>query len=518
MILRRIALGTGPRLGILSGFNHTFTRSSSDERCVEPICLIGDNGSGKSKLLECLAEIFYTIDNRYREFEPDPKARVPFTFELDYHTKVAGEDIEVRLRHGDPKRDPVFTTVSAGGEEQEVAESEILGLIPQYVVGYTSGENETLSVPFAGDRQHYSEAIAVAAVNDSAGEVDVPDSRMVMMDYDLNLGVAAACFLLEAPSVLKEFEEQIRISGLHSFRLVVRFNHQAAKRIKGVKRTDRIDRYVENLKKCSTCWDYDEKEEAWLFDFLVNAETKKAFKKYFLSPYALFRAFQRLEMLNELMISKKERTAARKMRTQQKVVLRPPVPAEADRVFRFDELRLSLLGVDEPVDYISLSDGEHQFLHVFGTLMIFDHESILFLLDEPESHFNPKWRIHFVSTLQRILKNKGHCLLLTTHAPFVPSDTKSSHVYVFKRDGEGRISMRPPTEETFGASFDRILQDVFGIKPPPVARGSLEELQKLQRSDDPDEIERRLADFGDSMEKFALYERIEELRERAGEG
>ena len=76
--------------------------------------------------------------------------------------------------------------------------------------------------------------------------------------------------------------------------------------------------------------------------------------------------------------------------------------------------------------------------------------------------------------------------------------------------------MHPPNEETYGASFSRILADVFGIKPPPVSRVSLKELQELQQSMDPDEIEQRLADFGESMEKFALFERIEELRENEG--
>ncbi|MGD1844392.1 MAG: hypothetical protein ACFB10_03250 [Salibacteraceae bacterium] len=39
-----------------------------------------------------------------------------------------------------------------------------------------------------------------------------------------------------------------------------------------------------------------------------------------------------------------------------------------------------------------MSDGEHQFNQIIGTMMLLETPGCLLLLDEPDTHFNPKWR------------------------------------------------------------------------------------------------------------------------------
>jgi hypothetical protein len=134
-------------------------------------------------------------------------------------------------------------------------------------------------------------------------------------------------------------------------------------------------------------------------------------------------------------------------------------------------------------------------------------------LDEPESHFNPQWRIMFVPLVNQIARGKHQCLLLTSHAPFIISDCKAKNVYIFRRNQSGRgIEALPPKEETYGASFDHLLEDVFGVKPP-VARQSLGELRQLQQKGTKEEIEEQLDEFGDSSVKFYLYQKLERLKE-----
>jgi ABC-type polar amino acid transport system ATPase subunit len=62
MKLRYIHLKSGETLGILGGFEHRFSPSSDSS--IEPLCLVGPNGTGKSRLLQCLAEIFFDLDYR----------------------------------------------------------------------------------------------------------------------------------------------------------------------------------------------------------------------------------------------------------------------------------------------------------------------------------------------------------------------------------------------------------------------------------------------------------------------
>ena len=132
MRIKRIHLKEGQNLGILTGFEHTFLPLGPNPSKAEPICLIGDNGSGKSKLLECLVDIFHNLDLRYREYEPDTKARIPFTFELEYSTHVQSREINVIIRHINTKKDPAILSVGEDGREVKIISNRaILELLPQ---------------------------------------------------------------------------------------------------------------------------------------------------------------------------------------------------------------------------------------------------------------------------------------------------------------------------------------------------------------------------------------------------
>src|SRR5690349_15010431 len=101
MKLHRIHLHDGESLGILKGFNHVFTPATGDT--LEPLCFVGENGTGKSRLLQCLAEIFYWLDARTRLFRPDPSASIGFRFELEYEVQVEGKPRRIVLRNSADK-------------------------------------------------------------------------------------------------------------------------------------------------------------------------------------------------------------------------------------------------------------------------------------------------------------------------------------------------------------------------------------------------------------------------------
>jgi predicted ATPase len=66
----------------------------------------------------------------------------------------------------------------------------------------------------------------------------------------------------------------------------------------------------------------------------------------------------------------------------------------------------------------SFSDGEHQMLHTLGLCLLFKNTNSLFLLDEPETHFNPDWRANFITRLYQSLDGSGENeVLVTTHTP-----------------------------------------------------------------------------------------------------
>ena len=144
-------------------------------------------------------------------------------------------------------------------------------------------------------------------------------------------------------------------------------------------------------------------------------------------------------------------------------------------MFRFERVNFFVLGDEEIVDYVSPSDGEHQLAQRLGMFCMVSFPNALFLLDEPESHFNPQWRLKFITrvldmptpdgTRRDVSSASQQDCLLTTHAPFVPSDMPRDRVFIFGKDTEtGVVTVRHPDIETYGTTFDAIIEECFGSR------------------------------------------------------
>ncbi len=144
----------------------------------------------------------------------------------------------------------------------------------------------------------------------------------------------------------------------------------------------------------------------------------------------------------------------------------------------------TLASIEEPVMLKALSDDDHQLLHLLGLCMLFKNTDSFFLLDEPETHFNPLWRSQFINHLKKCLATEAepfvlgtirlsepdtNCpseMLITTHTPFLISDSQPDKVLAFKKEEEeeeeGKVSVSNPDYNTFGASINKINMLTFG--------------------------------------------------------
>ncbi|RZK10824.1 MAG: hypothetical protein EOO43_19880, partial [Flavobacterium sp.] len=139
-------------------------------------------------------------------------------------------------------------------------------------------------------------------------------------------------------------------------------------------------------------------------------------------------------------------------------------------------------------------------------ILMIDVRDSLFLMDEPETHFNPQWRSKFISTLNSIKHTQKQDFFITTHSPFIIGDCQKQHVLIFEN---GRS--RNPDVQTYGLSMERILKEAFGVVPP-MSEKALEDIKKLQRSESIKNIENRIDDFGESIEKLYLFNHLGELK------
>ncbi|MBT2916817.1 AAA family ATPase, partial [Vibrio anguillarum] len=85
-------------------------------------------------------------------------------------------------------------------------------------------------------------------------------------------------------------------------------------------------------------------------------------------------------------------------------------------------IRVKLKKNDGSVTFRELSEGEQQLLTVLGLLRFTAEEESLFLLDEPDTHLNPKWSVDYIDYLNKFVnsgskgENNSH-IVLTTHNP-----------------------------------------------------------------------------------------------------
>ena len=158
--------------------------------------------------------------------------------------------------------------------------------------------------------------------------------------------------------------------------------------------------------------------------------------------------------------------------------------------------------------------------------MMMQDEGCLFLMDEPDTHFNPKWRAKFIKTLNlaaaksydsegNITKVRNQELILTTHSPFVISDSFSQDVYKFEK-GKGLINYSNPEFQVYGSSVSIILDEIFekseGISE--MAKKELKDMvEKITTTDELRNVVERLnRDFGDSVEKFDLFSKLRKIK------
>lgn len=527
--------------GLLDGVDRSLRSPFSDYPSFDPLCLIGPNGAGKSQFLQMIAEIFQSVFYACIREEERIEGNPDLQFEIEYLIYPEDDQIPVRVRISreavDRKRPPLIIQRRDEDEYEwidcDLNTPETHTLLPHKVVGYTSGDNETLSLPFLVSRSGYADEVGRRALNAATRSQSVPDTRLMLIDYETHLEVLVANLLLGEASQRDKLLEEAKLQDLHSFRCIIQLAHQKKNkkqtRRKGIQLTDELETYIDQLQRCATCYTYDDETETYTFDYWINDEMRIAFRSFWGNALNLYSSFHKLAMLNDLVLSKKTRDRFRRDTRTRRFASRLPEPQDEDKVFRFERVRFRKKQAedtkDQEVDYVSLSDGEHQLGQLLGTFCMLSSPNVLFLLDEPESHFNPQWRVKFISRILYLPTKDGdrreasrasrQDCLLTTHAPFIPSDMKRDKVFIFSKNEEGKIQIKNPDVETVGSTFDTIIEECFEVRPP-ISQRPRDKIEELMQSDNPEEIRAGIQGLGSSVEKVFLADHLRQVTNKDG--
>jgi restriction system-associated AAA family ATPase len=490
--------------------------------------------------MQVLAEMFQSTFHACSPEEERIETNPNLQFELEYLIRPESETDFVHVRVSriiiEKQRAKIVIQrqVDLDWLECDLAAPSTRELLPRKVVGYTSGDNETLSLPFLASRSGYAEDVSQMALDTITKSSPVIDTRLMLVDYGTHLEVLVSNLLLGTLPQRHALLEEALVEDLHSFRCIVQLNHPAAPKVsraksaisgrRGVQLTKELERYVDQLGRCSTCHNYIEETETYTFDYHIGEQTRDAFAFFWETAFDLYSSFHKLAMLNDLAIPKAARERSRKDTEARRFAARLPEPQDEDKIFRFQRVNFVSEQSNEEVDYVSLSDGEHQLTQILGTFCMLSFRNVLFLLDEPESHFNPRWRVKFLSLIRTLPTASGvrsaatpaaeQDCLLTTHAPFVPSDMSREKIFISRKEN-GKVVARHPDVETYGTNFDTVLEECFGVHPP-ISDLPKEDIAKLMKSDSAEELEAGVRRLGNSVDKLFLADRLRQLQKKSG--
>jgi len=431
--------------------------------------VIGWNGTGKSNVLEALAIIFRDLITKKRE--------PLFAFKLDYHMG-AGENMRyihidadpvrekdaLRIRVADAKQieqHKIARSVSHSGDDVDQtplgepirlttflnADGEYL---PRYVFSYYSGESSRMREVFRPYLESYdsklrngedpglkrlfyalpvhSQFVLLAFMIKQSS--DVRDLLENNMGIDPDEGIESVLFVLKQPGWSKRRGKNVDSSGDDRFW-----------GSKGVVQTF-LDR-LQDIALAPIRIKRDKQITLW------NKETTE-FQYLFVKDIAALR-----RLVGE---------------QQPAQFFRDLESTYVSELIEEVRIRVRLKKNDGGVTFRELSEGEQQLLTVLGLLRFTAEDESLFLLDEPDTHLNPRWCVDYLKHLKSFVgQNSGgqenSHIVLTTHNPLAIAELVKQQVQILYHEAGSRtVRAEQPAVDPKGMGFAGILtSDMFGL-------------------------------------------------------
>lgn len=454
--------------------------------------LIGQNGVGKSNLIEVLITIF-------RDVDLDREAALDYTLEYN----IRGHVVRIEADTAKQKRPFVWVDGKAESQSHLLKNRELL---PAHIFAYYSGRNERIEALFQEHQRRFNlrqeittdEVLSEDLLENFTGtEADIRaveeakrrrevrlkqagDDRLRRLFYcrgGHSQLVLLACLLSDDP-VFQKVLKNLHIESLESALFVLKEPHRLREKRRSGKfneqeinegdprfwyaRGNVVSEFLDKL--WQVAWAPIEQEATKQIDFRGRSEKQKQL-------YLFVPSQGKLKQLGELV-------------------------GGTDSFFRYaegayigdliDEVRITVKKRDEhggKVSFTQLSEGELQMLTVLGLMRITREDHCLFLLDEPDTHLNPIWKLRYFDDIEGVLGNShdggfdsgafdsgafdtsaGQSqILITTHDPMMVGSLKREQVHILRCDG-ARTVVDVPDEHPQGMGVTGLLKsELFGL-------------------------------------------------------
>jgi predicted ATPase len=460
---------------------HPAAGASADAppKAIRSHALIGQNGTGKSNLIEALITIF-------RDVDLDREACFDYTLEYN----IRGHAVRIEADSTKQKRPFVWVDGKAESQGYLLKNRELL---PAHIFAYYSGRNERIEALFQEHQRRFNQRQEITTdevlsedllENFTASETDIRaieeakrrresrlkqagDDRLRRLFYcrgGHSQLVLLACLLSDDP-VFQKVLKNLHIESLESALFVLKEPHRLREKRRSSKfdeqelnegdprfwyaRGNVVSEFLDKL--WQVAWAPIEQEATKQIDFRGRTEKQKQL-------YLFVPSQDKLKQLGELV-------------------------GGTDSFFRYaegayigdliDEVRITVKKRDEhggKVSFTQLSEGELQMLTVLGLMRITREDHCLFLLDEPDTHLNPIWKLRYFDDIEGVLTSDEDALtqgesqiLITTHDPMMVGSLKREQVHILRRDGQHTV-VDIPDEHPQGMGVTGLLKsELFGL-------------------------------------------------------
>lgn len=456
----------------LRDFEITFTPSAKDAdgtaRDFKSHAVIGQNGSGKSNMIEAIVTILRDLDlNEAGSLD----------YELDY--SIRGFQIAITGKKGVPPSVIIDGQMHESWELSdmhrenpktgEIERGHARRYLPSHIFTYYSGKNVRLEELFQRHQEHYIENLDEFQERRDSDSLlrrlfycRHPHSRLVLLAcllapekplHDLlhTLGIEdvdSALFVLKKPFRMSGelTEADIKEGDIRFWFDQSRFSQEFLAKL-----WELATAPVDFTEEKTIDFRGRTEEQELIYLFIKDRAGLSALKEYIGDSYRFFQYIEGAfvaDLIDDLNIFVQHRTAQ------------------------------GLLTFE------ALSEGELQLLTVLGLMRITNEDHCLFLLDEPDTHLNPIWKLRYFEEIEKVLQQdaektiKGDSqIIITTHDPMMIGGLRKEQVRILKCES-GKATVETPDEHPQGMGVAGLLKsELFGL-PSTLDRHTLKQLQR----------------------------------------
>lgn len=414
--------------------------------------LIGRNGTGKSNVLEVLTIIFrdlltgekkpnikyriaYEISDRWVFIDADPSRKVVYQAKT-IRKGDQQEPYQVGAFFEDLVGDPISRLKLVGEDSDH---------LPRFLFGYYSGESKRIKGLFYPYLKKYDDKL----INNNN-----PGLKRMFFAEPVHSNFVLLTFVVNHNGLTEEFLQKrlgLEEGGIESVLFVLKQPYW--------------------YKKDAA----DGDKRFWNAKGIVRDFLAKLYE-YSLAPIRIKRRemynIRRSRTLEYLYLYLKDIHALKELASGKTFAefFRDLESTHVSDLIDEVRIRIKLKKNDGSVTFRELSEGEQQLLTVLGLLQFTSAEESLFLLDEPDTHLNPRWSVEYLRDIRNFLVDENDNsqtshVILATHNPITVADLTKEQVQILKRDEETlHISAEEPSTDPMGMGYAGVITSkMFGL-------------------------------------------------------